>query len=87
MKAPPERASVAEEDAPLRTFSCFIIDDRYAVPTLSFLLVGDEALARELALRRLMESPHHRGIEVLEGGERVFMRTRAEAAERADAAA
>jgi hypothetical protein len=63
---------------PVRTFSCFLTDDRYAVPTLSFMLVGDEGLARELALRRLMESPHHRSIEVLEDGERVFVRSRSQ---------
>ena len=61
----------------MRTFSCFVTDDRYSIPTLSFLLVGDEGLARELALRRLMESPHHLSIELLEGGERVFLRRRA----------
>ena len=44
----------------MRTFSCFVTDDRYSVPTLTFLLVADAALARELALRRLLESPHHR---------------------------
>jgi hypothetical protein len=53
-----------------------LTDDRYSIPTLSFLLVGDEGLMRELALRRLMESPHHRAIEVLEAGERVFVRSR-----------
>lgn len=63
----------------MRTFSCFLTDDRYSIPTLSFLLVGDARLARELALRRLLESPHHRSIEVLEGGERVFARGRGEA--------
>jgi hypothetical protein len=60
----------------LRTFSCFINDDRYSVPTLAFLLVADEKLAREMALRRLLESPHHREVELLENGERIFERTR-----------
>jgi hypothetical protein len=60
----------------LRTFSCFITDDRYSVPTLTFLLVADEKLAREMALRRLLESPHHRNVELLENGERVFERKR-----------
>ena len=61
---------------PVRTFSCFITDDRYSVPTLTFLMVADERLAREMAIRRLLESPHHRQIELIEGGERVFMRRR-----------
>jgi hypothetical protein len=63
----------------LRTFSCFITDDRYAVPTLAFLVVPDERLARELALRRLLESEHHRQIELLEDGEPVFLRRRRDA--------
>ena len=66
----------------MRTFSCFVTDDRYAVPTLTFLMVADEALARELALRRLLESPHHRRVEVLEDGEPVFSRDRAHAEDR-----
>jgi hypothetical protein len=60
----------------MRTFSCFVTDDRYSVPTLTFLMVADAALAREFALRRLLESPHHRKVEVLENGEPVFTRDR-----------
>jgi hypothetical protein len=60
----------------LRTFSCFITDDRYSIPTLAFLVTADEGLARELALRRLLESPHHRQIELLEDGQRIFLRRR-----------
>ena len=60
----------------MRTFSCFITDDRYTVPTLTFLLVADEKLAREMALRRLLESPHHRNVEVLENGQCIFERGR-----------
>jgi hypothetical protein len=61
----------------VRTFSCFITDDRYSVPTLTFMLVADENLAREMALRRLLESPHHLTVELLENGERVYQRARA----------
>lgn len=53
------------------------------MPTLTFMLVADEWLARELALRRLLESPHHRRIELLEDGEPVFSRWRAPADEAA----
>jgi hypothetical protein len=60
----------------LRTFSCFITDDRYSVPTLTFMLVADEKLAREMALRRLLESPHHRNVELLENGQCIFERKR-----------
>ena len=77
MNGPQRRSNhLRGRDAILRTFSCFITDDRYSVPTLTFLLVADEAFARELALRRLLESPHHRKIEVLENGEPVFVRGR-----------
>jgi hypothetical protein len=61
----------------VRTFSCFLTDDRYSVPTLTFLLVADENLAREMALRRLLESPHHRTVELLENGHCIFERRRA----------
>ena len=66
----------------MHTFSCFVTDDRYSVPTLTFLMVADAALARELALRRLLESPHHRRVEVLEDGEPVFTRDRSQIEDR-----
>jgi hypothetical protein len=56
----------------MRTFSCFITDGRYTVPTLDFLIVADEARGRELALRRLMESPFHKAVEVREHGRTVY---------------
>jgi hypothetical protein len=56
----------------MRTFSCFITDGRYAVPTLDFLVVADERRAQEIALRRLMESPHHLAVEVVENGHKVY---------------
>lgn len=65
----------------MRTFSCFITDDRYSVPTLTFMLAADEKLAREFALRRLLESPHHRRIELVENGEPIFARGRTPADE------
>ena len=48
----------------MQTFSFFIHDQRYAVPTLQFVLVKDEARARELARRELMSSDHHLAVEV-----------------------
>jgi len=56
----------------MRTFSCLITDDRYAIPTLAFFLAADERRARELALSRLMDSQHHREVEVLENGRAIY---------------
>jgi len=60
----------------MRTFSCFIKDDRYTVPSLAFVLVQDEARARELARRQLLESGHHLEVEVVENGRSLFRLTR-----------
>jgi hypothetical protein len=56
----------------MRTFSCFITDDRYSVPTLSFLVASDARQAQEAAERRLLESPHYRGVEVIEDGQSIY---------------
>jgi hypothetical protein len=42
----------------------FIKDERYSVPTLSFVSAVDLRRARELAEQRLLESAHHISIEV-----------------------
>ena len=60
----------------MRTFSCFITDDRYSVPTLAFLIADDERRARQLARQRLMDSPHHLRIELLEDGRPVYSQHR-----------
>jgi hypothetical protein len=60
----------------MRTFACFITDARYSVPTLDLLIVSDDERAKELALRRLMESSHHQAVEVVENGRRVYERRR-----------
>lgn len=60
----------------MRTFSCFIKDDRYTVPSLALILVQDEHRARELARRQLLESGHHLEIEVMEEGRSVFRLSR-----------
>lgn len=60
----------------MRTFSYFIKDDRYSVPTLQFAVVPDEARALELATRQLFSSPHHLAIEVHEGGQRLYRQER-----------
>jgi hypothetical protein len=60
----------------MRTFSYFIHDDRYAVPTLQFAVVPDAERALELAKRQLMASRHHLSIEVHENGRAVFREDR-----------
>jgi hypothetical protein len=65
----------------MRTFSCFITDDRYSVPTLSFLVASDAQQAREAAERRLLESPHYRGVEVVEDGRPIYAIDRPRASE------
>ncbi len=51
----------------MRTFSLFIEDTRYSVPTLVLATVKDESRIRELARARLEESPFHVAVEVREG--------------------
>ena len=56
----------------MRTFQFFVDDDRYSVPTLSLVTVKDDRRAREWADRLMSQSEHHRGVEVCEGGIRLF---------------
>ena len=56
----------------LRTFSFYIHDQRYSVPTLQIVTVRDEARARELAQQRLDEGEHHLAVEVVEGQTELF---------------
>jgi hypothetical protein len=54
-----------------QTYELYLDDDRYAVPTLHLIPARDEARAVEIASRLLAESPHHRGAELCQGGERI----------------
>jgi len=56
----------------VRTFSFYIHDKRYSVPTLQIVTVRDEARARELAQQRLDEGDHHLAVEVVEGQTELF---------------
>lgn len=56
----------------MRTFSFFIHDRRYSVPTLRLVLTSDEERARELAQRELMASEHHYCVDVDEDGRPLF---------------
>ena len=50
----------------LKTYTLYIHDDRYSVPSLDAVTVRDDARAREVSQNRLMVSPHYRLIEVWE---------------------
>ena len=63
----------------MRTFSFYIHDRRYTVPTLQIVTVRDEARARELAQQRLDEADHHLAVEVVEGQQELFRIARAPA--------
>lgn len=55
----------------LQTFEFYLDDDRYAVPTLKFIVADDVTEAEAVAQRLLDESPHHLGIEICVAGERL----------------
>ncbi|HYE47573.1 MAG TPA: hypothetical protein VEA44_17540 [Caulobacter sp.] len=61
----------------MRTFSFYIHDRRYSVPTLQIVDAPDEDHARELAQKRLDETMAHLAIEVVEDDQRLFELTRA----------
>jgi len=48
------------------TYSFYIEDDRYSVPTLLFVDAADDASALRMARDKLAE-PHHVAIEVRDG--------------------
>ncbi|MES2034567.1 MAG: hypothetical protein V4466_10345 [Pseudomonadota bacterium] len=60
----------------MRTFSFYIHDRRYSVPTLQLVTVRDESRARELALARLEETEHHLSVEVVEDQTELFRLSR-----------
>jgi hypothetical protein len=56
----------------MTTFQLFIDDDRYRVPTLSFLTIQNEERARAMAMVALCESSHHLGVALYESERRLF---------------
>jgi len=60
----------------MRTFTVFIEDSRYSVPTLKFLVAADEVRARELAMRELAASKNHLSVELQESGRSLFKQVR-----------
>jgi hypothetical protein len=56
----------------MATFTFYIHDDRYRVPSLAIVDANDEGRARILAADRLLESTHHTAVDVYEGEELRF---------------
>ena len=56
----------------MATFTFYIRDDRYKVPTLALVDAEGVERARELAAQRLLESTSHAAIDVYEGEELRF---------------
>ena len=50
----------------LKTYTLYIHDDRYSVPSLDAVTVRDDDRAREVGKNRLAVSAHYRMIEVWE---------------------
>ncbi len=50
----------------MKTYTLYVEDDRYAAPTLLTVEARDDERVRELAQRRLAESPHYLGVEIWE---------------------
>jgi hypothetical protein len=61
-------ASIIRPEASVRTFSCFVTDERSSTPTLSFILAATEQRARELARRELLDALRPVSVEIREGG-------------------
>jgi len=59
----------------MSTFTFYIQDDRYNVPTMDIVIAQSEARARVRAMERLLESTHHLGVEVYEGDRLRFSMT------------
>ena len=53
-------------------FEVYIDADRYAVRSFYLISAGSEARARVLAEELWRSSPHHRGVELLFAGDRIY---------------
>ncbi len=60
----------------MQTYSLFIHDRRYSVPTLQFIVASDETRVRELARRELLASPDHLAVDVRNEGGEIFRQER-----------
>lgn len=62
------RASPAPDiwSGPLTTYTLYVHDARYAVPTLFTVDMRDDERAKAYAARHLESSPHYRSVEIWE---------------------
>ena len=60
----------------VQAFTFMIQDDRYAVATVALVMLPDDGQARDIAARRLAESPHHLAVEVFQDDVLLFRVTR-----------
>ncbi len=51
----------------MQTFTFYIADTRYGVPTIEFVTTVDRDRAREHAIERLTASAHHTAVDVYHG--------------------
>jgi hypothetical protein len=56
----------------VRTYTVYIRDARYSVPSLLFVDVKADVLVADLARQKLDESAHHLAVEVLDGDTLLF---------------
>ena len=56
----------------MRTYTVYIRDARYSVPSLHFVDVKPDVLVADLARQKLDESGHHLAVEVLDGDTLLF---------------
>ena len=62
----------------MRTYTIFVEDDRYSVPTLAMIDTSSRARAEQVTLEKLTESPHHRAVELRLGDKLVYRRARSD---------
>lgn len=60
----------------MRTYTCFLEDDRYSVPTLVFIDAPSDEHAALLARNELHESPFRKGFELVQDERIVEVATR-----------
>lgn len=56
----------------MRTYTVYIHDARYSVPSLVFIDITPDTLVGDIARQKLEESEHHLGVEVLDGDTVLF---------------
>ena len=55
----------------MKTYTLYVHDGRYAVPTLLTVEMRDDERVRQYAVQRLTESPHYHAVEIWEDDRKV----------------